>query len=441
MADQEPPRRSAVDDGTAAATHLPGRRRRALVAWCVGALPVAALLGPWAGAGPLFGYRVLVGVVAVIAVVLGRRSRASLAVLGLAVLWLGVGAATALTGGIGRQWSELVAVALGLAGVWSMTRLRRFDLVRWLARGWTVAIGISLPVAAWEVATVRHLSSYLNGVWRGYPGVYRAPATWLTNPNLYAVLTAIAVPLLAVRCRRESGPWRWAMAAGAAASAVLLVLTSGRSAMLALACAVAVRVLASRRWRWLLIACTVVAMGVLVALRGDSLARAWHRVVGVVMHHSNEGPSSLSVRSALVAVGLRLVRQHPWVGTGPGGYEASVRAGGLPWTLHGKVNPHCGVLEIASQYGLVVTAALVVMAVLAAVVVVRRGRGGSERRWVVGLLVAMPILSFANSTYLVQSVTQLTWLLAAAVISCEPEDPVGSLPESVLARQSDGRSR
>lgn len=163
-----------------------------------------------------------------------------------------------------------------------------------------------------------------------------------------------------------------------------------------------------------------VAGGALIALNTVTLSLAVHRVIGVILHHSNEGPSSLSVRSALVAVGLHLTRLHPWAGTGPGGFEASVRAGGLPWTLHGKVNPHCGVLEIASQYGLVVSAAILAVMVAAAVVAIR-----GRRWWVLGLLVAMPVLSLANSTYLVQSVTQLNWMLAAAavVISGNPVSP------------------
>ncbi|MCI1748609.1 MAG: O-antigen ligase family protein [Acidipropionibacterium sp.] len=389
---------------------------RRLIAWCIGALPAAALLGPWAGVGPLFAYRLVVVCLVVLAVLAGRRSRASLTILGLAALWLGTGAATALTVGPGRQWSELAAVALGLAGVWSIARLRDHDPVRRLARGWAVAVAISLPVAAWEVATARHLPGYLNGVWKNHPGLYRQPATWLTNPNLYAVLTAIAVPLLALRSRHEKGVWRWAMIVLAVLSAVLLTLTSGRAAMLALVCAAAVRVLASRRWRWALLAGAVVGLVVLLALRGPELALSWHRVIGVIVHHSNEGPSSLSVRSALVAVGLHLVRLHPWLGTGPGGFEASVRAGGLPWTLHGKVDPHCGVLEIASQYGLIVSAALAAVMVASAVIVVRDRRRGATRWWVLGYLVALPILSFANSTYLVQSVTQLSWALAAALV-------------------------
>jgi teichuronic acid biosynthesis protein TuaE len=35
---------------------------------------------------------------------------------------------------------------------------------------------------------------------------------------------------------------------------------------------------------------------------------------------------------------------------------------------------------------------------------------------VIGYLCALPVLSLANSTYLVQSVTQLQWMLAAALI-------------------------
>lgn len=386
-----------------------------LVGVLVGALPVAALLGPWAGHGPVFAFRVLLIALVVLAVICGRRHRASLVIAGLAVLWLGVGGLDVVLGAAGRRWSELAAVALGLAGMWAVVRLRRFDPVTWLARGWTLAVLLSLPVAAWEYLTARHLTTYLNGAWIGRPNVYRAPATWLTNPNLYAVLMAVAVPLLAVRSQWE-GRWRrWIMIVAAAVACVLLVLTSGRSAMAALALAAAVRLATTGRGRWVLVAVAVAIVG-FVTVHRSALELAVHRVVGVIVHHSNEGPSSLSVRAALIAVGLALTASYPLLGVGPGGYEALVRAGGLGWHTHGKVNPHFGVLEISSQYGLIVTTALAGLMVWAAVAVIRaRGEGGS-RWWVIGYLCAFPVLSLANSTYLVQSVTQVQWVLAAALV-------------------------
>lgn len=380
----------------------------------VGLLPPAALFGSWAGVGPVFAYRVLVVALVVIALVAGRRSRAGLAVLVLAVVWLGIGTADVATGAPGRSLGELAAVALGLAGMWAVARLRRFEMVGPLARSWAVTVLISTPVAGWEMVTSRHLSTYLNGAWMGHPDVYRAPATWLTNPNLYAVLMAVAVPLLAVRSRRETGVWRWAMMVAAVLAAVLLVATSGRAAMAALGVAVAVRLLADRRGRWWLVGAAA-AVVLIVVTHWAAVSLAVRRVVGVIAHHSNEGPSSLSVRAALVAVGLWLVGSHPLAGAGPGGYEAVVRAGGLAWQTHGKVNPHCGVLEIASQYGLVVTAVILALCIWVAVAVIRSRGAGAGRWWVVGCVAALPVLSFANSTYLVQSVTQLEWLFAAAL--------------------------
>lgn len=379
----------------------------------IGALPLAALLGSWAGRGPVFAFRILVMALLVLAVIAGRRHRAGVMVVGLAVLWLGIGSADVLLGAPGRRWSELVAVALGLAGMWAMVRLRRFDPVTWLARGWAVTVLVSSPVAVWEYLTSRHLSSYLNGIWMGHPNVYRAPATWLTNPNLYAVLMAVAVLVLGVCAGREMLWWRRVMIVAAVLAGVLLVLTSGRSAMAALGVAVAVRLAASRKGRWLLLA-AVAAAAVFVVIHRDALALTVHRVVGVIVHHSNEGPSSLSVRAALVAIGLALTASHPLWGVGPGGYEAMVRAGGLGWHTHGKVNPHFGVLEVSSQYGLIVATAVAALGVWAVARLIR-GEGGT-RWWVIGYLCALPVLSLANSTYLVQSVTQLQWALAAALV-------------------------
>lgn len=384
-------------------------------AWLIGALPLAALLGSWAGRGPVFAFRILVIALVGLAAIAGRRHRASVTVAGLGVLWLGIGSADALLGAPGRRWSELMAVALGLAGIWAMVRLRRFDPVTWLARGWAAAVLVSVPVAVWEVATARHLSTYLNGYGAAHPGLLRAPATWLTNPNLYAVLMAVAVPLLGVSCRRETRWWRWAMIIAAVAAGILLILTSGRSAMAALAVAAAVRLAASRRGRWLLIA-AVLGAAVFAVMHRDSLSLALHRATGVILHHSNEGPSSLSVRSALIAVGLSLTASHPLWGVGPGGYETLVRAGGLGWQTHGKVNPHLGVLEISSQYGLIVATAITGLGLWAAVRVVRARSWGGTRWWVIGYLCALPVLSLANSTYLIQSVTQLEWALAAALV-------------------------
>lgn len=396
-----------------------------MVAWLVGALPLAALVGPWAGVGAVFAFRLFVALLVVVAGFRGRRSRASVAVVMLAAIWLGVGACTTLSTR-GGQWTELASVALGSGAVWAVFRLRHDAPLVALVRGWAVAIAVATPMALWEIVTARHLSTYIGGDWANHPGTYHEPATWLTNPNLFGVLTATAVPLLAVGARRDVGRWRVVEAITSLLALGLLVATSSRLAMAALGLAVLVRAMGAPRWRWVVLAASVLGCLLLLGLDWSSVRLSVHRVVGVIVHHSDEGPSSLSVRAALVAVGLHLVDLHPLMGTGPGGFERAVRAGGLPWHTYGKVNPHNGVLEIASQYGLPVTGLLAAAVLVAVILVLARTRGG-WRWWVPALVVALPVLSMCNSTYLVQSVTQLVWVLLAALV-CHALDDRGPDP-------------
>lgn len=428
-----------------------GHRRRGFLAnlrwWLIATLPVGALLGPHLGVGPVFAFRLTVVALAVLSVLTTRPTRGSRAVV-VGAVWIGsvvVGWLTHLSGP-GRSLPDLAGAGLLLVGVWVFTRepvgpgaerpgVVRLVPVAALSLGWGLAIAVSMPVAVWEIATGRHLHGYIDGTWRNHPGVYRAPATWLTNPNMYAVFLAVGCPLLGWQARRARGIRRAAMALVALIGLGLLLATGGRAATAAVAVMVVSVALGQRRTRWWTLAVLVVLLGAVVVTQYDSLALSWHRFVGVLLRHSNEGPSSFSVRSALLAWGVALVGAHPLFGVGPGGYRRAIMADPRRWSTHGKVDPHNGVVEIASQYGLVVLALVAALWIAAVVRVLRHGdqvwpRDGLERAWVVGFLLSMPVLALANSTYVVQSVTQLVWALAAALVwNGSPGEPPVMAPK------------
>ena len=167
-------------------------------------LPPAALLGPWAGSGRVFGYRILVVLLVGCAVTgwiypiwVRRFSRAACAIVVVAVAWAVTGVVGAMRLGPRRDLSSLMGAGLALAGAWSVARLisdrhiRRERALRDVAIGWAVAVWVGAPLAVWEILTARHLGTYADGAWRNHPGLYRQPATWLTNPNLYAVFLAV----------------------------------------------------------------------------------------------------------------------------------------------------------------------------------------------------------------------------------------------------------
>ena len=398
-------------------------------------LPPAALLGPWAGVGSVFGYRILVVLLAGCAVTgwirpaqVRRFSRAACAIVIVAVAWAVVGTVGAIRLGPYRDLSSLMGGGLALMGAWSVARLisdghlRRERALRNIAIGWAGAVWMGVPLAVWEILTARHLDTYADGAWRNHPELYHQPATWLTNPNLYAVFLAVGSVWVGVVGSRSAVRWvRIVAAVTMMVGLGLLVATASRLVCAALLLAVMVRLWAAPRWRWALLGVVVAGAVVIVATHLDQVGLTWHRFIGVLIHHNNEGPSSFAVRTTLLAWGLALVMAHPLLGAGPGGYRASILAAPRRWFPHGKTDPHNGVLEVASQYGLVVTALFAVCWCLAV------GRCWRSRRWWgAALIIAMPVLSLANSTYLVQSVNQLGWLVCVLVASsCPRKAPQG----------------
>lgn len=394
-------------------------------------LPPAALRGPWAGSGRVFGYRILVVLLVGCAVTgwiypawVRRFSRAACAIVVVAVAWAVTGVVGAMRLGPHRDLSSLMGAGLALAGAWSVARLisdrhiRRERALRDVAIGWAVAVWAGAPLAVWEILTARHLGTYADGAWRNHPGLYRQPATWLTNPNLYAVFLAIGSVWVGVVGVRSATRWvRIAAIATAVTGLGLLLATDSRIVYAALLLAVMVRLWAVRRWRWVLPGVVIAVVVVIVVTHLHQAGLVWHRFIGVLIHHNDEGPSSFAVRTTLLAWGLALVMEYPLLGAGPGGYRANILAAPKRWFPHGKSDPHNGILEIASQYGLVVTALVAVCWCLAI------GRCWRSRRWWgAALITAMPVLSLANSTYLVQSVNQLGWLVCVLAASSSRQE-------------------
>lgn len=411
-------------------------------------LPIGVLLGPYAAIGPATLFRVVVVALVVCAVVVGRSWRHELWLIALGLLWLVVGLVSGMVGPYSPGWAELANLMVGFALAWSLARLRiigprtegcvaaprraaqnpsaqttlvpklaapkrlvpNLVALNWLALGWEAAVLISAPVAVWERLTTRHLSGFIDGQWRGRPLVYPFPGTFFVNPNYYALFLAVGVAVLCYRAVRTRG---WARAGHATiclVAAALVVLTESLACVIALGCMLAAALLVVRRGIWVVLAmCVVGALAVATTMSSLAvrLADMWQQVWA----GHDQGSSSFPVRMALLSFGIHLVVANPWLGVGPGGFaKAAAHADPALFHLHHKINPHNGILQVATEYGLPLAGCLLMVW---AWIGVRSWRRRREDPALAGLALALvlsaPPLSIANSLYIGPNVVAL-WM-------------------------------
>lgn len=400
-------------------------------------LPIGVLLGPYAAVGPATLFRVVVVGLVVCAVVVGRSWGHELWLIALGLVWLVVGLVSGIVGPYPPGWAELANLMVGFALAWSLARLRSGPraegrvaaprrpatnrstsnplapnqlALNWLALGWEAAVLISAPVAVWERLTTRHLPGFIDGLWRGRPLVYPFPGTFFVNPNYYALFLAVGVAVLCYRAVRTRG---WARAGHTMiclVAAALVVLTESLACVIALGCMMAGALLVVRRGIWVVLAMCVVG-GIAVVTTMSSLAVRLVDMWQQVWAGHDQGSSSFPVRMALLSFGIHLVVANPWLGVGPGGFaKAAAHADPALFHLHHKINPHNGILQVATEYGLPLAGCLVMVW---AWIGVRSWRRLREDPALAGLALALvlsaPPLSIANSLYIGPNVVAL-WM-------------------------------
>lgn len=416
-----------------AARGLAGWQRCA--AGLLGVLPVSVLLGPYAAVGPVTAFRLTTAALAVCAVRLGTGWRRERWLIGFLLCWLGPGLLSGILGGAGLGAGDLANLVIGFTLAWSLARLRGLDASRWIALGWECSVLVSAPIAFWERATTRHLPLFIGGLWRGRPLVYPFPGTFFVNPNYYALFLVIGAALMCYRGARCTGRYRIGHLALTLLSLVLLGVTQSQACQIAALCMVAGALLVWRPGRWIVLISAVVGVLLMVGPGRSSAAHALQMWLEIYHNGHDFGPTSTPVRMALMAFGLHMAASHPLLGVGPGGFaRLAATADWHQFPLHGKINPHNGLIQVASEYGLIVAAGL-----LAAWCWVGlsswRVRRSNPRLAAFGLALVFgaPLCSLANSMYVGPNVVALWMALIVLVLAmaADAADPValeGSAP-------------
>ena len=394
---------------------------RILTRVLVALLPLTVLFGTYAAVGPLTSFRVGVAALAVIALIKGTSwpRQWPLIIFGLA--WVVVGVVSGLMVSWTPAWGDLANLVIGFVLAWALSRLRSEGVLGDLTCGWEVAILISLPIAVWEHHTTRHLSQFIDGQWQGRPLVYPLPGTFFPNPNYYALFLVLGLGLIAWHAVVKGGWQRWCHVVVALASFYLLWLTGSKLCLMG---AVLMAVGAG-----------AVAAVVLVLGPGRAtLLSAWNDVIAVLVQHANLGSRSWPVRLSLLGFGLHLIATHPLVGVGPGGF-AHLSRDSTVYSLHHKTNPHNGLIHVASDYGVLVAAVLVVAWVWGIVRAFQRcaHRSGQTRhiaRLYIAMMFAVPVLMMANSVFVGPNVVAL-WMAVLVLL-----DTVVGSRDTVMARRA-----
>ena len=407
---------------------------RILTRVLVALLPLTVLFGTYAAVGPLTSFRVGVAALAVIALIKGTSwpRQWPLIIFGLA--WVVVGVVSGLMVSWTPAWGDLANLVIGFVLAWALSRLRSEGVLGDLTCGWEVAILISLPIAVWEHHTTRHLSQFIDGQWQGRPLVYPLPGTFFPNPNYYALFLVLGLGLIAWHAVVKGGWQRWCHVVVALASFYLLWLTGSKLCLMG---AVLMAIGAALTWKYgrIVVGAGAVAAVVLVLGPGRAtLLSAWNDVIAVLVQHANLGSRSWPVRLSLLGFGLHLIATHPLVGVGPGGF-AHLSRDSTVYSLHHKTNPHNGLIHVASDYGVLVAAVLVVAWAWGIVRAFQRcaHRSGQTRhiaRLYIAMMFAVPVLMMANSVFVGPNVVAL-WMAVLVLL-----DTVVGSRHTVMARRA-----
>ncbi len=380
------------------------RRRQvfgAITAVLIFLLPVVSSMGSLVTVGPLALARPLAAVLVVTALLsLERWTRLASWILGLAIIWLGLGILGLRSTENANEW---LSVALGMATILAcVVYVRDRGTLRLMTRSWLFAWAVAALPGFWEIASGNHLPNYLEGSDGWVREASTDIASFLVNPNAFAYFLAASMVFVALGLRLEIGPLRGLNLAALLLTPVLAFFAGARTIM-AVSAVILLWAVWDRGWfrrfhGWL------VPLGGL----GSTLA-----VLAVALSPSAQAALADQIAGSGIER-FNLYRNGWWmfvttggVGVGPGRFEDTIAGRWAPYDTGSAVNPHSGVFEILSQYGLVV-AALIGAGLLSVAVIGSRGFLRSfpdaEERFMHQVLlvtaVTMPLTSFGNSTFL-----------------------------------------
>lgn len=218
--------------------------------------------------------------------------------------------------------------------------------------------------------------------------VYGPPGSQFSDNNLFAVVTAMAIPLLALWYRQtEAAALRVAIACLIVLGFVSALSSWSRGGLLSVSVVAVLLIWHSRR-KWLAIPVLLVGVGLAVV----GLPDAWFARMQTMAAPELEG--SAATRLELWHLGWDYALQHPWTGGGFGGWiYLSLPAGGSRvW--------HSAYIDLLAEHGFVGLAlwgVLVVGSVLSLTRVLR----GNRRGQVPGLSDQAAMLRASIAAYLV----------------------------------------
>jgi putative inorganic carbon (HCO3(-)) transporter len=296
-----------------------------------------------------------------------------------------------------------------------------------------VAVAIGATAVA-SYAIIQRLD--LDPIWKGFLPSDRVFSS-IGQPDALAGYLVLAIPISAALAIGHKGLSRVAAVAGLTLMIAALLLTYSRGGYLGLALAAAVFVFGYREKikmnsarLWAYVGAASVALVLLVVMVGpirSAVNRAWHRSESV---SSVSGDDSISTRFDLWRVAIRIIGDHPLVGTGPETFPEQFPAYSravLPaatarhYEQYRVESPHDAVLAIASGAG--VPAAIAYLSVLVGVIYVlwRATRRSTDATVRVALLavIAAVLGHMVTDAFMSSEITGswLFWVLVGAGVA------------------------
>lgn len=344
---------------------VPWGKPRGLTTMLAWALPSAAAFGSYLpGVGPLFGFRILILIVAVVALSYpAETSRQGLSkpLTALTSLWIVVGFLLSLSAvdksaAVRTMTSVSLGLLLALAGVRIMRSEPRF--LGWLAQGWLMSFALTGCIAAWELSTGEHLANYY--LPEGAPGS-QLPAATFFNPNAFAIyLVCVQAMVLWSLGRTRRSSIRALLFASSLWCAFLIMATGSRLSLAAFAI-LTIGFLALDR---LSLARTLMVSSVVGGI-------VWFAIPGagaVINTYMPEDVRSTSLSQSMLGLSnsdttegrrVELYKSSIWLvgasgglGVGPGNFGAALSHYNVPYQTGGTLSPHAFVGELAAEFGI-----------------------------------------------------------------------------------------
>jgi hypothetical protein len=400
--------RPQVAEGSQAVVSRSGRNAQIMVF----ILPLLASFGPLLPAiGSFYAFRTATLVVLVLGLTWrkegAQRDRIAFAAAVLAAVMFAVTMVFLFLGRIHESGvRELMSVFTGLALVVGLTRMPfSTELLRALTAGWLLAFIATAVIALRESASGVHMPNYLPGREFLTSVSDRAPASTFGNPNDYAMMLLLGVPILIAGVTAYSSIFMRILFATAIILTPFLISATESRLGIALLALVAISALQFYHVVGALVAVPILAAGFIIAALEPSAVTTLIDPGASTWSDFFLPGGSGGVRANLIQSEIVITVASYFLGVGPGhfGVALSTTPGVLPTS--GIESPHSGVMELTSQYGLV---ALIAMVIFFSAIFrtawngMKAHRGGVRvfHTWLIMLVLLAPIWTMMTSTTL-----------------------------------------